>query len=68
MSAPLGVPSPGSAGGDRNLVCLQRDRVPFREAWLVVHEDVRRAPRVRAVMDILIEILARERELFEGAG
>lgn len=55
-----------ATGGDPDLVCLQRKGVPSRDVWLVVHEDVRRSPRVRAVMDILIEILARERDLLEG--
>jgi len=31
---------------------------PSRELWMLVHDDIRRAPRVRAVMDFLISILA----------
>jgi DNA-binding transcriptional LysR family regulator len=54
-------------GADPDLVCVQRDGVPPRDLWLVVHEDVRRSPRVRAVMDVLIEILGRERAFLEGS-
>lgn len=32
---------------------------PPRELWMLVHGDIRRAPRVRAVMDFLISTLAR---------
>ncbi|WP_414474339.1 LysR family transcriptional regulator [Microvirga sp. M2] len=53
-------------GSDPDLVCVQREGVPGRDLWLVVHEDVRRSPRVRAVMDVLVEILGRERALLEG--
>jgi DNA-binding transcriptional LysR family regulator len=53
-------------GSDPDLVCIQQEGVPARDVWLVVHEDVRRSPRVRAVMDVLVEILARERALLEG--
>ena len=54
-------------GNDPDLVCIQREGVPARDVWLVVHEDVRRSPRVRAVMDVLVEILGRERVLLEGS-
>jgi DNA-binding transcriptional LysR family regulator len=56
-----------ATGNDLELVCLRREGMPVRDVWLVVHEDVRRSPRVRVVMDMLIEILARERDLLEGA-
>jgi DNA-binding transcriptional LysR family regulator len=55
-----------ATGRDPELVCLQREGVPARDVWLVVHEDVRRSPRVRAVMDVLIDVLERERRLLEG--
>lgn len=32
---------------------------PERELWLLVHDDLRRAPRIRATMDQLIEALPR---------
>lgn len=30
---------------------------PVRDIWILVHDDLRRAPRVRAMMDFLIEII-----------
>ena len=54
-------------GSDPDLVCIHREGVPGRDVWLVVHEDIRRSPRVRAVMDVLVEILGRERALLEGS-
>lgn len=38
-----------------------------RELWLLVHRDLKDAPRFRAVIDFLVERMARDRELFEGA-
>lgn len=50
------------------LVCLSPpDPLLRREHWLVVHDDVRRAPAVRAVMDVLVELLERDRQLIEGS-
>jgi len=37
-----------------------------RELWLLVHRDLKDAPRFRAVIDFLIERTARDRERFEG--
>lgn len=51
--------------GDESLVCLHRDDVPARDIWLVAHNDVRRSPRVRAVMDGLTDIIQRNRTLIE---
>lgn len=39
---------------------------PDRDIWLVVHPDLRRAPRIRAVMDYLIELFARDGRLLQG--
>jgi DNA-binding transcriptional LysR family regulator len=36
------------------------------EAWLVVHPELARVPRVRAVMDFLVERFAREQSRFAG--
>ncbi|MGA1857964.1 LysR family transcriptional regulator [Azospirillum sp. 11R-A] len=36
-----------------------------RELWLLVHNDLRRSARVRAVMDALVSIIAAERSLLE---
>jgi DNA-binding transcriptional LysR family regulator len=55
-----------ATGNHPDFVCLERQGVPGRDIWLVVHEDVRRSPRVRAVIDVLIEITARERGLLAG--
>jgi len=38
-----------------------------RELWLLVHRDLKDAPRFRAVIDFLVERTARDRKLFEGA-
>lgn len=51
--------------GDDSLVCLRRDGVPARDIWLMAHEDVRRSPRVRAVMEVLAEIVQHDRALIE---
>ena len=37
-----------------------------REIWLLVHPDLRRSPRVRAVMDALVSIVERDRAVLEG--
>ena len=37
-----------------------------REMWLVVHPDLRRAPRIRAVMDYLVALFQRDRRLLLG--
>ena len=34
--------------------------------WLLVHRDLRALPRVRAVMDAVVELFQRERPLLEG--
>lgn len=38
---------------------------PDRDVWLLVHPDLRRAPRVRAAMDFLVALFARDRRLLE---
>lgn len=37
-----------------------------QEMWLLTHRDLRRTPRVRAVMDFLAKELLRHRDLIEG--
>jgi DNA-binding transcriptional LysR family regulator len=45
--------------GDAALVMLPSpEPPPCRDIWMVVHNDLRRAPRIRAVMDFLIEVVA----------
>jgi len=36
------------------------------EQWLLVHRDLRALPRVRAVMDALVELFRRHRHMLEG--
>lgn len=49
------------------LVCVEPGSDASRlELWLVVHADVRRSPSVRAVMDLIVEIVRRDRALIEG--
>ncbi|WP_448206133.1 LysR family transcriptional regulator [Azospirillum sp. sgz302134] len=56
----LGRPDPG-------LVHVPTEPAPGgRELWLLVHNDLRRAGRVRAVMDTLIAMIDGNRELLEG--
>ena len=38
----------------------------FADQWLLVHRDLRALPRVRAVMDAVIELFQREKALLEG--
>ncbi|MBS0224409.1 MAG: LysR family transcriptional regulator [Proteobacteria bacterium] len=38
----------------------------FADQWLLVHRDLRALPRVRAVMDAVIELFHRERTALEG--
>lgn len=55
----LGRPDPA-------LVAIPAPLAPEpRELWLLVHRDLRRAARVRAVMDSLIGIVAAERDLLD---
>ena len=36
------------------------------ELWLLTHPDLRRTARVRALMDFLVDVLDKEKELIEG--
>lgn len=38
----------------------------FADQWLLVHRDLRALPRVRAVMDAVVDLFQRERPLLEG--
>lgn len=45
----------------RDLYRIEQEACPVqRKLWLVMHDDVRRSPRVRAVADQLIELFAKE--------
>ena len=39
---------------------------PRRELWLVTRRDVQTIQRIRVVADFLLELIERERALFEG--
>jgi DNA-binding transcriptional LysR family regulator len=54
----------------KGLARVTLDGVPekmTRELWLLVHRDLKDAPRFRAVIDFLVERTARDRGLFAGA-
>lgn len=40
----------------------------FADQWLLVHRDLRALPRVRAVMDAVVDLFQRERGRLEGRG
>jgi DNA-binding transcriptional LysR family regulator len=55
------------AAGDPGLVELRLPETPpARELWLLTRRDVQRTPRIRAVTDFLLDLIRRERPLFEG--
>lgn len=54
------------AAGNPLLRRLSPSVLASSEVWLVVHEDLRSVPRVRAVMDFIHGIFQRERALFAG--
>ena len=63
----LGVLPCFSADRDRSLIRLTPPLDELtRRLHLVVHQDMRKAPAVRAVMDLLIEICQRETPRFLG--
>jgi len=47
-------------GDPRLRACDSTLHPPQRDLWLVVHEDIRHAPRVRVVMDYLIDLFAKK--------
>lgn len=55
------------AAADDGLVCLEEAEAATRPIWLVVHPDLRRSARIRAVMDHLIEVTAPLRRPVVGA-
>jgi DNA-binding transcriptional LysR family regulator len=49
------------------LVRLWRERSPeFQDVWLVIHQDVRRTARVRALAEFLVEIFKRAGQRLRG--
>lgn len=55
----LGDPEPG-------LTRLPMPDEPAEPIWVTVHRDLRRAPRVRVVLDFLVERLVRDASLLAG--
>ncbi|HEX8699459.1 MAG TPA: LysR family transcriptional regulator [Myxococcaceae bacterium] len=56
------------ADSGQGLVRLcEPEAVPTREAWLVVHQDLQRVPRVRAVLDFVAEVFTQEKHRLRGA-
>jgi DNA-binding transcriptional LysR family regulator len=52
------------ASSDTNLVrCFTPDVAVHSEIWLITHERLRKAPRVRALMDFLAEYFAKGRHI-----
>lgn len=56
------------ADGDAGLVRLRGPEPVEHELWLLVHGDLRHAPRVRAVIEWVDELVARARPALEGRG
>ena len=55
------------AAGDPAMVELRLGEMPpARELWLLTRRDVQKTPRIRAVTDVLVDLIRRERALFEG--
>lgn len=52
---------------DPGLVRLRPLALAGHDLWILTHGDLRRTPRVRAVMDFLAKALSRKRSLIEGA-
>lgn len=55
-----------AAGGDRGLVELEGPAPVGHELWLLVHGDLRRAPRVRAVLEWVDEVVRQARTRLGG--
>ncbi|NMO15637.1 LysR family transcriptional regulator [Pyxidicoccus fallax] len=55
------------ADGVSGLVRLSRvEDLPRREAWLAVHPDLQHAPRVRAAIDLVVEVFQHEGARLRG--
>jgi DNA-binding transcriptional LysR family regulator len=39
---------------------------PARDIWMIVHSDLRRSPRVRAVLDFVVATVAKQRKALAG--
>jgi DNA-binding transcriptional LysR family regulator len=56
------------ADPDPHLVRLDGPEPSGHELWLLVHGDLRRTPRVKAVIEWVDELVARGRKLLTGQG
>lgn len=57
------------ASSDTNLVrCFTPEVAVHSEIWLITHERLRSAPRVRALMDFLADYLVKGRHIGAAAG
>lgn len=56
------------ADGEAGLVRLEGAEPVNHELWLLVHADLRRSPRVQAVIDWVDELVARARAALSGRG
>jgi DNA-binding transcriptional LysR family regulator len=55
------------AASDPDLVEVRFSEVPpARELWMLTRRDVQKTPRIRVVSDFLLDLVKRERSLFEG--
>lgn len=55
------------AAGDPALVKVRLSEMPpARELWLLTRHDAAKTPRIRVVTDFLLDLIRRERPLFEG--
>jgi DNA-binding transcriptional LysR family regulator len=56
------------AAQDPSLVEVQLPKAPLtRELWLLTRSEKQVSPRIRVVADFLVDLIRRERPLFEGA-
>ncbi len=51
---------------DAELARAGDERVAIADVWMVVHPDLERTPRVRALMDFLVESFTRDADHFRG--
>jgi DNA-binding transcriptional LysR family regulator len=55
------------AAGDPDLVEVRLSEAPpARELWLLTRRDVQKTPRIRVVSDFVLDLIRRERSLFEA--
>jgi DNA-binding transcriptional LysR family regulator len=43
-----------------------KDVMPPRDLWLLVHSDLRRAPRIRATLDFIVDLVEQKKSLLAG--